>query len=57
MKPTGGSPNQLTIFYGGTVNVYNDITPEKVFDYHLVSLKERKRGRMNPNGITSPLLK
>ncbi|XP_008450266.2 protein TIFY 6B-like isoform X5 [Cucumis melo] len=29
MKPTGGSPNQLTIFYGGTVNVYNDITPEK----------------------------
>ncbi|XP_022975193.1 protein TIFY 6B-like isoform X4 [Cucurbita maxima] len=29
MKPTGGSPAQLTIFYGGTVNVYDDITPEK----------------------------
>ncbi|XVF02892.1 hypothetical protein REPUB_Repub04eG0213900 [Reevesia pubescens] len=24
-----GSPAQLTIFYAGTVNVYNDITPEK----------------------------
>ncbi|KAG7031472.1 Protein TIFY 6B [Cucurbita argyrosperma subsp. argyrosperma] len=29
MKPTGGSPAQLTIFYGSTVNVYDDITPEK----------------------------
>ncbi|KAF2316824.1 hypothetical protein GH714_042165 [Hevea brasiliensis] len=25
-----GSPAQLTIFYGGTVNVYDDISPEKV---------------------------
>ncbi|XP_022734988.1 protein TIFY 6B-like [Durio zibethinus] len=24
-----GSPSQLTIFYAGTVNVYDDITPEK----------------------------
>lgn len=27
---TSGSPSQLTIFYAGTVNVYNDISPEKV---------------------------
>nr|AIY25010.1 JAZ9 [Hevea brasiliensis] len=26
---TSGSPAQLTIFYAGTVNVYNDISPEK----------------------------
>ncbi|EEF28366.1 conserved hypothetical protein [Ricinus communis] len=26
---TSGSPAQLTIFYGGTVNVYDDISPEK----------------------------
>ncbi|CAB4265215.1 unnamed protein product [Prunus armeniaca] len=25
-----GSPSQLTIFYAGTVNVYDDISPEKV---------------------------
>ena len=30
MKPTGGSPAQLTIFYGGTVKVYDDISPERV---------------------------
>ncbi|XP_023527020.1 protein TIFY 6B-like isoform X2 [Cucurbita pepo subsp. pepo] len=29
MKPTGGSPAQLTIFYGGTVKVYDDISPER----------------------------
>ncbi|KAK9935449.1 hypothetical protein M0R45_022552 [Rubus argutus] len=27
---TSGSPSQLTIFYAGTVNVYNDISPDKV---------------------------
>ncbi|XP_010653106.2 protein TIFY 6B isoform X2 [Vitis vinifera] len=26
---TSGSPSQLTIFYAGTVNVYDDISPEK----------------------------
>lgn len=26
---SSGTPAQLTIFYGGTVNVYNDISPEK----------------------------
>nr|AEP60134.1 JAZ3 [Vitis rupestris] len=26
---TSGSPTQLTIFYAGTVNVYDDISPEK----------------------------
>lgn len=28
---SSGAPPQLTIFYAGTVNVYNDISPEKVF--------------------------
>lgn len=48
MKPTGGSPNQLTIFYGGTVNVYNDITPEKVFYYPLLTWKREKKRKNEP---------
>lgn len=32
---TSGAPAQLTIFYGGAVNVFDDITPEKV---HSLSL-------------------
>lgn len=43
MKPTGGSPAQLTIFYGGTVNVYDDITPEKVFISPCLLGRERER--------------
>ena len=31
-KASGGAP-QLTIFYGGTVNVFDDITPEKVHPF------------------------
>ena len=30
-----GSPAQLTIFYAGAVNVYDDISPEKVFSFCL----------------------
>lgn len=32
---TSGAPAQLTIFYGGAVNIFDDITPEKV---HSLSL-------------------
>ncbi|KAI4352100.1 hypothetical protein L6164_006385 [Bauhinia variegata] len=34
-----GAPAQLTIFYGGSVNVYNDITPEKAQDLILLAGK------------------
>lgn len=29
------SPAQLTIFYAGTVNVYDDVTPDKVTPFFL----------------------
>lgn len=35
---TSGSSAQLTIFYAGSVNVYDDVSPEKVFFTWTLSL-------------------